>query len=154
MTNQPITKQNKNIGNIARAFLSLRFIVSAARNAVLANTDQNMAKILMAKWKANETSEAPPNIFNENSCNNAAITSGNRQQPSTHMDWKKLILPDSSLVFIVTTMAPTVNSANSEANSGAFSSTPLLPCSKIERKTNKLNGPHRSQSKQNHSHLI
>lgn len=67
---------------MARALRSFRLIVSAARKAVLANTDQPMAKTLRQKWKRNAVTDLPLlNMYRENSWNRAAITSGSRQYP-------------------------------------------------------------------------
>ena len=61
------------------------------------------------------------------------------------MLWKKLTLPDRSLVLTVTIMAPIAIKANTDANSGAFECSVIsLPCNVIDNNTHKDNGPHRS----------
>lgn len=72
------------------------------------------------------------------------------------MLWKKLTLPDKSLVLTVTTMAPSAIKANTDANSGAFDFSLIsLPCKVIDNKTHNDNGPHRSLfDKKNKSKLF
>jgi hypothetical protein len=71
------------------------------------------------------TSTANPKIFRM-AMRTAAKTMGKMQYPKTHTHWKKLILPPSNLVLMVTTKLPPHITKNTTPNSLPFDFSVML----------------------------